>query len=157
MNTDPNTDNGWPIDGLERLLLEQRDLYRRLLGLAGHQRALIASDREEELLAVLGERQTIIDRLGVLAERFRPIQQKWPQVRARLSAEQSSRIDELLTEINGMLAELVEHDKQDAVALADRKAATASAVQGVKRVKQARAAYAAAQSSGGSGVDWSSS
>ena len=44
------------------LLSEQRELYQRLRDLSERQRSLISSDRPEQLLSILRERQTLVAR-----------------------------------------------------------------------------------------------
>jgi hypothetical protein len=141
-------------DGIVALLTEQRDLYARLDGLADRQRLLISGDEPEDLLAVLGERQTVLDRLGVLAADMRPYQQSWRDVRGRLSGEEGARADRLILEVNCLLAGILEKDEADARLLAARKHAAAQAMGDLKKSRAAGAAYAASAQSATGQVDW---
>jgi len=141
-------------EALIGLLTEQRELYVRLRALTDSQRSLITGDDPEQLLTVLGERQKLIDRLERLAERMRPYQQKWPQLRSELAPAESERVDRLLAEVNALLAAILEKDKADAQLLAARKGVVAQAMATLKTDKQARAAYAAPAHQKQVGVDW---
>jgi hypothetical protein len=141
-------------EALIGLLTEQRELYVRLGALTDSQRSLITGDEPGRLLAVLGERQKLIDRLERLAERMRPYQQKWPELRSELAPAETERVDRLLAEVNELLAGILEKDKADAQLLAARKGAVGQAMAALKTDKQARAAYAAPAQAKQVGVDW---
>ena len=135
-------------------LTEQRDLYAQLAGLADHQRSLIADDETERLLAVLAQRQKIVDRLGVLADQLRPDLRNWREIRSRMAEADGRQADRLVGEMNTLLSAIVAKDEADAQLLAARKGSAATALAGLKRSKEAGAAYAAAVSSGQPRVDW---
>lgn len=135
-------------------LTEQRDLYAQLAGLADHQRLLIADDETERLLAVLAQRQKIVDRLGVLADQLRPHLRNWREIRSRMTEADGREADRLVGEMNTFLSAIVAKDKADVQRLAARKRSAATALVGLKRSKEAGAAYAAAGSSGQPRVDW---
>jgi hypothetical protein len=141
-------------DDVLALLAEQRDLYADLDGLAQRQRALIAGDDPEDLLGVLSQRQTIVDRLGMLAKHLRPYQRTWREVRSRLSDEEGARADRLVLEVNRLLAGILDKDEADARLLAARREATAQAMGELKRSRAAGAAYAAAAAPDNDQADW---
>ena len=129
---------------LVALLTEQCELYRELSGLAEHQRSLIDGNQAERLLGVLGQRQTIIDRLSMLAERMRPYQRSWQTIRQGLSPDESRRVDHLVAQVNDYLSAILAQDKADVELLATRKGETATAMSQLKASRRAGAAYAAA-------------
>ncbi len=136
------------------VLTEQRDFYGRLSGLAEYQRSLIAGGDTERLLAVLGQRQKIVDRLVMLADQLRPHQRSWQEIRPRLGEADARVVDELVCEVNGLLSGILAKDEGDVQLLAARKTSTATALAGLKRDKEAGAAYAAMESTCQSRVDW---
>lgn len=137
------------------VLVEQCALCRELTGLGERQRLLIAANQAEELLQVLGQRQGIIERLGALSQRIRPYQQNWPQVRSALGQETRQRVDEMVSEVNSHLANVMEGDRADAELLASRRQATGEDVMRLKATRLAGAAYAASQQgSNVSHVEW---
>jgi hypothetical protein len=138
------------------LLDEQSRLYRELADLAEHQRSLITGDDQARLLTVLGDRQQLLDRLERLADRLRPYQQHWREVRRTLSGADGGRVDALVSEINTQLSGILAKDKADAELLAARKGSAAKAMGRLKTARQAGAAYAAQADAGGARVEWSS-
>ena len=153
-DTCPEQGGVWDTDELLALLTEQRDLYAQLAGLAEHQRLLIAGDEPERLLEVLGQRQKLVDRLGLLADRLRSWQAHWRELRPRLSEADGRRLDELVSETNGLLSAILEKDEADVRLLAEQKASKAEAMTGLKRSRQAGVAYEAAAGRGQSQLDW---
>ncbi len=150
MTTKPEAD----VDELMTLLSEQRGLYERLAELSARQRPLIAGDEPEQLLALLSDRQQLVDRLQRIGRRLTPYQQRWPEVRARLTQEESAEIDALVSAVNGLLVTILERDQADAEVLAARKAATTRAMEAVKHSRHAGAAYQAAGARTGPSVEW---
>ena len=130
------------VDVFLALLAEQRGLYERLLAMGGTQRSLITSDEPERLLALLGDRQKLVDRMEILGRKMRPYQQAWPSFRARMAGADAERADRLVAEVNALLQQILEADKADAQLLAARKGAVANVVSKVQAGKRVRAAYA---------------
>ncbi len=147
-----------PAGGAKELLtlLEaQCGLFGQLAALADRQRGLISGDQAEPLLALLVERQKLIDELTALAGRLRPYQRDWDSVRERLSAHERERAEHLLGELQRRLRELAASDESDARLLAARKHATAEGISRVRESRQAGKAYAATGTGGGEGgMDW---
>lgn len=127
------------------LLAEQCALCRELTGLGERQRLLIRSDKPEQLLGVLGQRQQIIDRLGVLSNRMRPYQQDWARIRSHFDQATGRRVDDMVAEVNGYLARILDGDAIDAETLANRRQATSADMGQLKVTRMAGAAYAAGQ------------
>jgi len=145
---------GFDAGELTGLLSEQRRLYVQLSGLADQQRSLITGDDPERLLAVLGDRQQVLDRLEALGRRLQPYQRNWVQTRARMSRVQEREVDVLVSEINRLLSAIVAKDEADAQLLAARKSSTSKSIAGLKTARQAGAAYAAGAGTSQSRVEW---
>ena len=121
------------VGAMISLLSEQRDLYARLASLADHQRSLIADREPERLLEVLGERQKIVDRLESLAERLRPRQRQWQQIREQMADSERQRADQLVSETNALLSAIIQKDEADVQLLAESKTSTATNAAGLKK------------------------
>ena len=113
----------------------------RSVDLARRQR-LITGNRPEQLLTVLADRQTLLDELHQLAERMRPYQERWPDLRATLHQGKVDEIDRLLKEVNQLLRGILEKDKADAQLLAAQKQTTGAAIASCKAGRKAETAYA---------------
>ena len=139
---------------LVSLLTEQRDLCVRLLSLAEHQRSLIIDDKPERLLEVLADRQRLFDRYTGLSKRLQPYQQRWREIRPRLSTEKAWLVEQLLSEVNTRLSAVLANDQEDAELLLARKNSASEISVPMKADKQAAAAYTTDPDSGCSNMDW---
>ena len=136
------------------LLSEKRDLCVQLGELADSQRSLITGDDPERLLSVLGDRQKILDQMGVLKARLEPYQQNWHEVRSQLTENQGQQVDQLVSEVNTLLSAILAKDEADTQLLAARKSSTSKAMAELKTGRQAGVAYAAADGTDQSLVEW---
>lgn len=138
------------INGREvtALLTLQRDLYLRLGELAQQQRALISADQPEVLLAVLSERQTIVNRLARLNEQIAPHRRNWDVTYAALDAAQRDTVTALLNEINGLLRTILSTDAEDQAHLAARRQQAGRELDGLNRRREATSAYAGPSGTG---------
>lgn len=143
----------WGTEIIE-LLTGQLEFYRRLARLADRQRGLITGNAPEELLAVLGERQRLLERLGAVSGRLRELQPSWPAIRAQLSPQDAERVGVRVSEVNGLLAGILKRDEGDAELLAVRKTETGRAIVAARTQRQAGAAYSANQVPAASGREW---
>ncbi len=125
------------------LLIEQRDLYRRLRELSEQQRTLITGDRPEMLLNILRERQTLVGALSRLNEQLAPYRRNWEPLYAGLPEESRNEANQLLQEINGLLRVILRTDQEDSKLLSARKQSVARELDALSGVQSANAAYAA--------------
>lgn len=138
------------------LLGQQHLLYRQLKDLASRQRQLVDGRQPEMLLKVLAGRQRLIDRLVLLDRQLRPLRQQWDQMMEQLPTEQRDRAGELLGEIKGMLADILDSDRQDSDRLSDQRGTVQKELGGAARGRQANRAYAQTAGAGaGRYVDFS--
>lgn len=125
------------IDALSR----QRALYEQLQTLGGRQSALIAEGATEQLLGLLGERQRLVDQLADLSSGVAPLRERWPRIAAQLDTAQRTRIDDLLEQVEALLADILKQDEADRRQLQDAKQRIAGDLQRGQRGGQAMAAY----------------
>jgi len=155
MNADEvNATQACVADTMIQLLSEQRELYVRLGALTDKQHSLITSDQPQRLLAVLADRQKLIEQLERLAVKMRPYQQQWSQVRSELAESEAERVDQLLGQVDALLAKILTKDKEDAQLLAARKGAVGQEMHALKTGKQAGAAYTAASCTYPVSMEW---
>jgi hypothetical protein len=137
-----------------RLLSAQRDLYALLGRLADRQRGLITGNEPEQLLKVIAERQRVLAALGKVTERLRPYQQRWQELRGRMSGEQLAAADALVKDMQRELAAIIAKDEADVQLLAARKEAASQSIAGLKRGRDAGVAYAASAAAASTGGEW---
>lgn len=129
------------------LLEGQAAIYDRLSGLVTRQRALIAAEDPSRLLAVLGERQSVTRELSASAERLGAIQERWEELRARMTDDQRSRARDFLRRIEERLREITAADGEDARRLAVRKQRVAETLRSLAPRGAMLSAYGAPRAS----------
>jgi len=100
-------------DALLSLLTEQHGLYRQLHDLSGQQAQSIRDGSTEQLLALLSQRQTVIDHITRLNTQIAPYRENWPALRDKVDASQRDRVHQVLDEIEHLLNQVVEQDERD--------------------------------------------
>jgi hypothetical protein len=132
------------VSALIGLLEEQRGLYGRLRLLADRQRTLIVQDDSRPLLALLAERQRLVDGLVSLNERLAPYRSEWTAVYGGLEETVRRRVAELLEEANAALGSILQSDSRDTAALTARRQGMVQQLATVDAGTRASAAYASA-------------
>lgn len=132
---------------LMALLAEQTGLYRQLRDLSERQRGLIVGDTPEDLLTILNQRQTLVNKLARLNESLAPFRRDWQQCYAALSPQHREQAGGLLAEMNQHLQAILQADSEDSKLLSVRKQSVARDLRDVTGGRAANAAYgrAAAQ------------
>lgn len=95
------------------LLIGQRDLYRQLKALSGQQAICIREGSTEQLLAVLSERQAVIESLTRANAELAPYRDRWGDLTASAAPDQRQQVRDTLNEIERLLGEVVEQDERD--------------------------------------------
>ncbi len=135
--------NEFDADKVIETLQRHLSIHRQLLELSRQQRDLITADDPQPLLALLADRQLLVDELTKLNRVLVPLQSRWREYREQLSAGVGERIDALLRETTETLQLIIAADQQDAGLLAVRKAGVAGEMVTLDQGRQAFDAYAA--------------
>ena len=130
---------------LERMLQEQESLCGLLDQMSREQGKLIAAGDADGALAVISDRQGLIERISALAAAIEPLSEGGPaglrepqRARARRAAE---RVAEIATAIR-------DRDRTDLAALGRQKEAVEKVLAGMARGRGALAAYGAKKAGG---------
>ncbi len=123
------------------LLNRQVSIYTRLEQLSGRQRGLIAAEDQQQLLALLAERQKLVDELGVLNQGLIPLQKYWRAHRETIAPSLRAEADQLVRRAGEILQRILGADEQDARILSARKAQTAKEMTALAQGRQAFKAY----------------
>jgi len=129
---------------LLQLMEHQRVLYRRLSALAEQQRTLVVAEDPQPLLALLAERQRLVDGLTGLNLKLAPYRRHWTRVYTALDAAARKRVTELVDEANRTLSLILHNDGRDCQTLSVRRQSTAERLSEIDAVGRANAAYATA-------------
>lgn len=135
--------NEFDADKVIETLQQHLSIHKQLLELSRQQRDLITADDPQPLLALLADRQLLVDELTKLNRVLVPLQSRWREYREQLSAGVGERIDALLRETTETLQLIIAADQQDAGLLAVRKAGVAGEMVTLDQGRQAFDAYAA--------------
>jgi hypothetical protein len=105
------------LEALER----QVSCYRRLAKLADQQHEHVRQSRTEELLAVLSQRQQVLDQVADLEQAILPAKRRWGDYLNGLAEQQRSSAQGLMAESRKLLEQITTADRNDALVLQQRK------------------------------------
>ncbi|HED54944.1 MAG TPA: hypothetical protein ENJ00_12205 [Phycisphaerales bacterium] len=128
--------------GLVRLIDEQIELYRKLEGLSRKQHECVEADDTDGLLAVLGQRQQLIDRITDASARMSPYRAQWDAHIDAMGESDRRRVRQGLDDLSTLMSSIAERDDRDRRAMEDRRDRVHAQITGVKRGGQAVSAYA---------------
>ena len=144
MNADP------VLDALE----EQVVCYRRLAKLAELQHEHVRQSRTEELLAVLGQRQQVLDQVAVLEQSILPVKRRWSDYLGGLAEQERGKAQGLMAESRQLLEQITTADRNDAMVLQQRKLDVAASLRQTAAARRVSRVYATtAYGSGVGGMD----
>ncbi len=133
---------------LVELLGRQQGHYRQLRLLADRQRSLVTQDDPEPLLALLADRQRLVDGLVELNTQLAPFRQNWSDVYGRLDEPARKQVAALLEEVNTSLAAILQSDRKDTATLTAKRESMSNRMADVNAGSRASAAYSSAAQSG---------
>lgn len=126
---------------LVRLVERQHGLFVTLEGLSARQRAAIDAGESDDLLRVLGERQTIVDQITATGEEISPFHERWDELLRSLNADDRAGLARRVAELQDLSQRVAQHDERDRLALETRRAALVEDIAGVVKSRGAIAAY----------------
>src|SRR5262245_9599312 len=150
VNTDAGGWSGadaWLAD-FEVLLERQAALYAELDALSQRQSRLVAAVDPEPVLAVLGERPAVIDRIQASAPALARMGARWVDTAAHVREAQRVRINGRLESIDRLTGEIARRDRADHERLRERRDAVADELAAVAASRRAVAAYGPGAASG---------
>jgi hypothetical protein len=128
------------LDALE----QQVGCYRRLAKLAELQHEHVRQSRTEELLAVLAQRQEVLDQAAGLEQTILPAKRRWTDYLGGLPDLQRGKAQGLMAESRRLLEQITTADRNDAMVLQQRKIETGRALRQTAAARQVNRTYAAA-------------
>ncbi|MEM8756186.1 MAG: hypothetical protein AAGF47_00200 [Planctomycetota bacterium] len=142
---------GAPAESIIGLVAEQLSLCGRLDELSGRQHELIEADGAEstdELLRVLGERQTVIEQIAGVSTRLGPFRSSWESHIALLGEAERERVRGMLGSLETMMRRVAERDEADRQTMETRRNTVRDLAGGVTRSNAAVNAYGSAPTKG---------
>lgn len=135
------TDQAASADTLVELLEAQQALVEELSLLAARQPSLIEAGESDGLLALLADRQRILDRLFGDQERISQLAASLDHPAGRLGGEARARISRVAAAISGRLSQIVRSDEEDQVLIGARSQRASRTMAKLDTAKQAHSAY----------------
>lgn len=134
---------------LARVLDRQREIYEKLELLSLSQAHLISEDQTDDLLAVLGQRQTLIEQLTALNDEMAPFAERWSELAPRLSEQHREALRQRFDDVGRLVESITRRDEGDRRALEARRSSVGNELQSLTHNRGAVAAYARVQTPGG--------
>jgi|GEM_PF-6566214 len=131
------------IDKVLIMLEVQKKLYKQLLELAEGQYDLIEKNTPEALLRVLADRQKVLSKITKVDMDLKSFKQNREEILSQYSVEDRDLVNNLLSEIEDVLREVLENDQRDAQLLSGKKDQVASEIKKAKSGSRYNKAYAA--------------
>lgn len=134
-----------PIDygRLRELLEQQESLFLRLDALSRQQSSLVRDEQTDDLLRVLGERQTVVETLEAVARGLEPFRDRWEAVLAGARPDQRDRLARQVEQLAELASAIAARDDADRRLIEERRDRLAGDLAGMGRVRGAVAAYGA--------------
>ena len=142
-------DDGVEGPRLVRLLEEQLELCRTLEALSQRQSEIVAAGDTDELLRVLGERQSAIDAIQRFNDEMEPFRRDWGAIVARLDLPVRTRVRQMVAEVQALIATVAQRDERDGALLSRQRERIAAEMAGVSRGRGAVSAYGASGGAAG--------
>jgi hypothetical protein len=130
-----------------RVLDEQLDCYRRIDELSRDQSDHVLAGRTDELLAVLAQRQSIVERVTSLNSEIEPFVGRWTELAQGLTEQTRSAIRGRLSDLDELVGAINRRDEEDRACLAERRGEVARELETMSRRRNAASAYAGSASS----------
>ena len=133
----PNSD----ISNILQIMKTRRQHCHSLLTLSKQQRELIDTDDYSQLLTVLGKKQRILGRLDELSSRHPNFGRQWQSQRDSLDSKTRKEGECVLSEIEAILSELLELEKESTTVLSHRRDETKRQLETLSQGTQTHEAY----------------
>jgi len=117
------------------LLKRQHQYYLERRRLSKQQRALIEAEQPEELIRVLGQRQKIVDAIARIHHQSAPYRKEWQEIKELIPAQLRKSIQILLGDLQQMLDEILEDDRQDSEKLSAAKQQIHQQIDNAQKIK----------------------
>ncbi len=127
---------------LLRIVEQQVEQFRELDQLSRDQAALIKEGRSDELLALLGSRQVIVDRITSSNGELEPFLASWDTLSEQLPAALRESVRARMRELEELVASIAARDQADQKALEERRGGVQNELASLSRNRSAVNAYA---------------
>jgi len=139
-----------------RQLIEQLEVHRALCGMldaiSQRQGKIVAQGEAGAILAVLAERESVIEELSRSNARIEPLRRVWDSVVSGVEASQRDDVAERIEALAGLIGAVSERDNLDRQALEQRRDAVVAELRAMETQRKAVGVYGRQESSAGGGA-----
>ncbi|MBU6413848.1 MAG: hypothetical protein KGS45_10255 [Planctomycetes bacterium] len=136
---------------IHRQLVEQLEEHAALCGeldaISQRQGQIVAHGEAPAILAVLAERERVIEDLSRCNARIEPLRRVWDSVAGTASKEQRDDVSGRIDALAGLIGAISERDAADRSALEQRRDAVVAELHALNAQKQATGSYGRVESS----------
>lgn len=129
-------------DPILEALEQQVGCYRRLAKLADMQHEHVRQSATEDLLAVLGQRQQVLDQVAGLEQAILPAKRRWNDYLGGLPEPDRKLAQGLMAESRKLLEQITSADRNDALVLQQRKIEVGRSLRHNAMARQVNRSYA---------------
>jgi len=129
-------------DPILEALEQQVGCYRRLAKLADMQHEHVRQSATEDLLAVLSQRQQVLDQVANLEQAILPAKRRWSDYIGGLPESDRRIAQGLMAESRQLLEQITSADRNDALVLQQRKIEVGRSLRQNALAKQVNRSYA---------------
>ena len=140
------------LSPVRHMLDEQAELCLAFEQLSSRQSALIAASGIDELIALLGERETLLERIVAIHRVLEPFHARYAELIEELANSDRVSIQGRVDAVAAVIERIRVQDDADRRALERQRQVVADELAGMARVRGAAAAYAAGSPSSPAGV-----
>jgi len=131
-------------DEILSAMRRQLDCYQRLGKLTKTQHEYVQNSRNEDLLALLAQRQRLLEEMAKLEQIIVSAKRNWKQFTAGLPDDQRMEAESLVGETRRLLEEIAAADRDDTLVLHQRKLNAGRGINQAAAARKFNRAYAAA-------------
>jgi hypothetical protein len=131
-------------DPIMTALTEQVACYRRLAKLAEAQHHHVQNGATEALLDVLRTRQAVLDQIAGYERVIAPAKQRWADYVGNMGDDARGRAESLLAETRALLEQITNADRDDVLALQQKKFNIGRQLKQTTAARQVNRSYAKA-------------
>jgi hypothetical protein len=128
-----------------RQLIEQLEVHRALCGMldaiSQRQGQIVAQGEAGAILAVLAERESVIEELSRSNARIEPLRRVWDSVVSSVEASQRDDVAERIEALAGLIGAVSERDNLDRQALEQRRDAVVAELRAMETQRKAVGTY----------------
>lgn len=126
---------------IEQLAAEELKMYRQLHGLMTRQREAVDREDTEQLMKVVGVKQSVLERIGAIQKAVGPVKTQWADHADQFEQGVRERIETTFRQTGELIKSILEIEDETQRRLATRRDGMMGQIKTIDRSRQASKAY----------------